>query len=204
MMNNKSNIFKKIVIIGAILVVAAGFAMERLKQKDFADDNPDGNQKNSVATMQSLVGKAAPVFTLTDRQGKIHTNESLKGKNVVLFFNEGLACYPACWDQMKQLSSDRRLNTDDTVTLSVVMDSTENWKTAATNMSDLGAVNVAFDSGEASRAFGTTNAPSSMHGGVPGHSYVIIDKDGIVRYVLDDPKMGINNEKLYEEIAKLN
>jgi len=43
-----------------------------------------------------------------------------------------------------------------------------------------------------------------MHkGGMPGHTYIIIDADGIIRYTLDDPKMGIQNEALIKELSKI-
>lgn len=202
-MNNKLNPFTKFIIFAAILIVVAGFVNERF-YKNNSGSNKSASTKEGNATMQSLVGNSAPSFALKDWQEKEYTNENLKGKKVILFINEGLACYPACWDQMKQLSSDARLNTDDTVALSVVMDSKENWQTAKANMPDIGDINVVFDTGGlVSKAFGATVAASSMHGGVPGHSYIIIDKDGIVRFMLDDPKMAINNAKLYTEIEKL-
>ena len=44
-----------------------------------------------------------------------------------------------------------------------------------------------------------------MHpGSLPGHTYVVIDKKGIVRYIFDDPNMGIRNDQLVAEITKLN
>jgi peroxiredoxin len=187
-----------------ILIIVISIVAILLLVKVFTGN--DGKTKNNetVSSLQSLEGKPAPNFVLTDRQGKQYTNESLKGKKVLLFFNEGLACYPACWEQMKQLSSDSRLNTDDIVTLSVVTDKKESWQNATAKTSELAAINVAFDDGSvASNAFGMTQAPSSMHGGVPGHTYVIIDKDGIVRYVLDDPRMGINNAKVYLKLNEL-
>ena len=43
-----------------------------------------------------------------------------------------------------------------------------------------------------------------MHKGIqPGHTYVILDKQGIVRYTYDDPKMGIENELLKKELDKI-
>lgn len=199
---NNSNKIKTILIIGTLLVIVGGFAKERFSRNN-NNSIANGNAKDSVS-MQALVGKTAPAFALTDRQGKIYDNGNLKGKNVVLFFNEGLACYPACWNQMKELSSDNRLNIDDAVILSVVMDSKESWQNAVLKASELAAINVVFDEGGlASKAFGMISAPSSMHEGAPGHSYVIIDKDGFVRYALDDPKMGINNGEIYLQLTKL-
>jgi hypothetical protein len=44
-----------------------------------------------------------------------------------------------------------------------------------------------------------------MHAGqLPGHSYVLIDKTGMVREVFDDPGMGINNDKIVEKFSKFN
>lgn len=198
MSNNK---FKKILIIAAVLVVVVGFIKERFQNS--APTKSGSTTKNSVVA-NDLVGKSAPNFKLVDRQGKEYTNENLKGKKVVLFFNEGLACYPACWEQMKKLSSDERLNTDDIVALSVVTDSKGSWQSAAEQTSELASIKVALDEDvSVSKAFGMTTLPSSMHSGIPGHTYVIIDKDGVVRYLLDDPRMGVNNDKILSEINKL-
>ena len=45
---------------------------------------------------------------------------------------------------------------------------------------------------------------SSMHRGqFPGHSYVIIDKEGNVRLARDDEQMAVRNKELLVEIDKL-
>jgi peroxiredoxin Q/BCP len=191
--------FKNIVIVFLILFFVGGFILEITK------NNAGGGSSTLAkgAVFQSLVGKPAPAFTLTDAQGNTITNDSLKGKKVLLFFNEGLACYPACWNQMTEFSKDDRFKKDDTVVLSVVTDSKTSWQQAASKNTDLATVNVAFDTGGASRDFGATNVASTMHPGQAGHSYVIIDKDGIVRYVFDDPRMAVNNGEMYAHLAKL-
>lgn len=193
---------KKIAIALILLVLVIGFARER-----FGGNGGSTSQAKPIngkgSTFQSLVGKPAPAFTLTDRQGNAITNESLKGKKALLFFNEGLACYPACWDQMLEFNKDDRFKKDDLAVFSVVTDSKESWQQATQKMSDLATINVAFDAGKASKDFGATNVASTMHAGQPGHSYVIIDKEGIVRWVLDDPKMAINNGEIYVQLSKL-
>jgi peroxiredoxin len=46
---------------------------------------------------------------------------------------------------------------------------------------------------------------SSMHyGSYPGHTFVVIDKQGMVRSVFDDPNMGIDNDKVASELQSLN
>jgi len=88
--------------------------------------------------------------------------------------------------------------------LSVVVDKKESWKSAIGKMPDLGEIKEAFDeNGEASKAFGMLDLKSSMHAGVPGHTYVILDKEGTIRFVLDDPKMGNNVAKILVELGKI-
>ncbi|MDD5463632.1 MAG: redoxin domain-containing protein [Candidatus Moranbacteria bacterium] len=191
--------FKKIAIALIVLVIIGGIIQERNGSKNTTATPTAGRG----STFQSLVGKPAPSFTLSDRSGNTITNDNLKGKKVLLFFNEGLACYPACWNQMLEFNKDERLKQDDTVILSVVTDTVNSWQQATEKMSDLATINVAFDKGGVSKDFGATTVPSTMHEGVPGHSYVIIDKDGVVRWVLDDPKMAINNGEIYAQLSKL-
>ena len=55
-----------------------------------------------------------------------------------------------------------------------------------------------------SRQLGILATASSMHrGSLPGHTYIVIDKDGIVRYVFDDPNMAIANDMLFKKIEEL-
>lgn len=160
----------------------------------------------SLASLNNLMDKPAPAFSLADRDGRVYSSDNLRGKKVVLFFNEGLMCYPACWNQIVALSKDDRFKNDDTVVLSVVVDSKEDWQSAINKMPELAQATVVFDVGAAvAKTFGVLTTPSSMHvGSLPGHTYVLIDKEGTVRYVFDDPNMGIRNDQLVEEIAKLN
>ncbi|MBI2099380.1 redoxin domain-containing protein [Candidatus Uhrbacteria bacterium] len=172
-----------------------------------ADPHGHGAAANvSLATLNNLIDKPTPAFSLADRGGKIYSSDNLRGKNVILFFNEGLMCYPACWNQIVSLAKDDRFKNDKTVVLSVVVDSKEAWQKAVDKMPELAQATVVFDNGASvSRTFGVLATPSSMHvGSLPGHTYVVINKEGMVKYVLDDPNMGIRNDALAEEIKKLN
>ncbi|MBI5621350.1 redoxin domain-containing protein [Candidatus Falkowbacteria bacterium] len=156
-------------------------------------------------SFQELLNTPAPDFSLTSLDGTEYSLASLKGKNILLFFNEGLMCYPACWNQIVSLAQDQTIN-DQAIVLSVVTDNPQDWQKAIEKMPELAKATVLFDQGGAvSRQFGMLTAPSSMHPGrFPGHSYLIIDREGTIRYTLDDPKMGIWNASLIAEISKLN
>jgi peroxiredoxin len=107
---------------------------------------------------------------------------------------------------MIALTKDRRFETEKTIVLSIIVDSPEELKQAIQKMPELKQAIVLFDIDKSvSKNFSMLNVPSSMHpGSYPGHSYVIIDKNGIIRSALDDPDMGIRNDFLLQEIQKIN
>lgn len=198
-MKNSNKTFIVILIVAIVIVAGIMYAVGK-------GQSPSGTQSGApvkiLADMNSLLNQPAPDFTLTDKNGTAVKLSDLRGKTVVLFFNEGLMCYPACWDQMAKLSSDARLNTDSVKSYSIVVDAASNWAPAVAKMPELAQANVLYDNDSVvSRGYGMLKANSSMHYGVyPGHSYVIIDPQGIVKYIFDDPRMAINNDKIAEQI----
>ncbi len=154
----------------------------------------------------SWLGKTAPDFTLSDMNGKSYTLSSLKGKKVVLFFNEGIMCYPACWDQVAAFGSDPDFNTKDVVTLSITVDAPQSWTEAITKMPDLAKATILSDQNRTvSREYSVLSLPSSMHKGLyPGHTYFVIDRTGVIRFALDDPQMAIRNQQILSEVNKIN
>lgn len=152
----------------------------------------------------SLVGKPAPDFTLLTYNNQKITLNSLKGKNVILFFNEGLMCYPSCWNQMAAFGKNSDIANQAEV-YSITVDQPSEWKQAIDKMPELVDATVLFDTDrQVSQKYGVLTTGSSMHKGqFPGHSYVVIDKEGVVRYVLDDPQMGIRNDQITAEVNKL-
>ena len=171
-----------------------------------ADSHHAASSIIDETVFENLAGKKAPDFTLGSSTGGDITLSNLKGKKVVLFFNEGLMCYPACWNQIVELSKDKRLAREDIAVLSVVVDSSADWKNAISKMPDLEKSTVLFDATKSvSQNYGILALPSSMHRGImPGHSYIVIDKKGIVRYVFDDPSMSLQNDMMVFELGKIN
>lgn len=168
----------------------------------------DDSKKEPVKaklSLKDMVGKTAPDFSLTNQSGQKFSLSGLRGKKIVLFFNEGIMCYPACWNQMAALGADGQLNNDDTISFSIVTDSPDQWTSAFKKMPELGSGNILFDSNRTvSNQYDMLTAESSMHrGSMPGHTYLILDKNGIIKYTLDDPTMGIQNEKLISELQKI-
>ncbi len=151
------------------------------------------------------VGKLAPDFTLQDYRGQTVQLSALQGKNIVLFFSEGINCQPACTDQMKALMNDPRFNTASISQFSIVVDQKSSWANLLTQQPGL-VSSLLFDTAKTvSTAYNVLNLPSAMHPGMsPGHTYFIVDKQGIIRYAFDDPNMGVNNDELATDLASLS
>lgn len=190
--NTKSTVIT--IVVTSVVMLALGYLLFK-----------SSPQNQSSAAAGSLIGKSIPDIRLSDRDGKIYTAADFKGKNTVLFFNEGLMCYPACWNQIAAFGSDERFNSDQIQAISVVVDSASDWQRAIAQMPQLAKATTMFDvNANASRQLGLLTMASSMHrGSLPGHTYIVLDKDAVVRYVFDDPNMAIANDMLFGKIGAL-
>ena len=199
------------IIITIAVVLGLGYLLYKSSPKNQPQtavvDDMHGGSYGAPITKQlnSLVGKTLPDIQLSDKDGKTYTAADFKGKYTVFFFNEGLMCYPACWNQIAAFGSDERMNSDQIQAISVVVDSAKDWQRAIDKMPPLAKANTMFDAGAmASQRLGMLTTASSMHrGSLPGHTYLLIDKEGIVRYVFDDPNMAIANDVLFIKINEL-
>ncbi len=183
-------------VVALVLLVLAVFPSNK---------NAAQMQESSGASIlfQQAVGSTAPDFSLQGMNGSAVRLSDYRGKTVVLFFSEGLMCLHPCGDQMASLSTDPRFNNDNVVVFSIVTDPKDPWLSTIGNVTLLQNNNVTglekakllFDANASvSMAYDVMNLPSSMHKGrFPGHTYFVIDKNGIIRYTLDDPSMNVNN-----------
>ena len=188
--------WKTALIVVLALAVVAGLLF-------FFRPGPDGLV--SAAATGNTVGAVAPDFELKDIAGNAVKLSDFKGRNVILFFNEGGMCYPSCWNQIKALATDEMLNNENVASFSVVVDKTSDWEKITAHVPGFSQSGLLFDTMKAvSSSYGALNMPSSMHGGMmPGHTYYIIGKDGKIKFIFDDPQMGVRNDLLAAEIAKL-
>lgn len=206
---------EKIIIVEAILAVVifgsiffnATSTPSTPSPTPVADPMADHHKPQPADTgvFSALLNQPAPDFSLSSFDGKNIRLSSLLGKNVLLFFNEGLMCYPACWDQITAFGQDNQFTAANTIVLNITVDPQPQWQQAVAKMPKLASATVLLDTRkEVSAKYGVLSLESSMHRGqFPGHTYVLIDKSGLVRYLLDDPTMAIRNKQLLEEIAKL-
>ena len=140
--------------------------------------------------------RTAPEFTLTDTGGSEHTLAQHRGENVLLYFSEGAGCQ-SCIVQMgeieKQAAAFEKL---DVTVLPIVMNTREQ---ITADMTASGVTTpFLLDDGTVSEAYGTLG--KGMHAGLPGHSFVLIDRQGRQRWYCEYPSMWLAPQDLLDEI----
>ena len=196
-----------------ILILVTGLVWwSKSTDNQVLNTSPDSETKSTIdlgvqekIDFVEAVGQKAPDFELESIDGTTVKLSDYLGKNVVLFFNEGSMCYPACWSQMAELGNDSRFDTESIVAFSIVTDPKSQWLDIVSKSTNLAKSKILFDTARSvSKAYDVLNLNSSMHpGSLPGHTYFIIDKEGIIRFTIDDPNMALANDKLIKEIGKL-
>ncbi len=138
---------------------------------------------------------AAPGFTLRTTAGTTVSLSDYRGKPVVLYFNEGAGC-ASCTAQMAEIEKDAAFQSSGITVLPIVMN------TAEQIVPDLQQYGVRtpylLDDGSTSKAYGTLG--TGMHEGLPGHGFVLVDKDGVKRWFGNYPSMFVTPADLLKEI----
>jgi peroxiredoxin len=143
----------------------------------------------------SSTKRAAPDFTLTDTSGTTVSLAALRGKNVLLYFSEGAGCQ-ACLVQMAQIEKDPGFAAAGLTVLPIVMNSKEQI-TADMAVNEV-RTPFLLDDGTVSTAYGTIG--KGMHAGLPGHSFVLIDKTGVQRWYGEYPSMFLSPADILKEV----
>ncbi len=198
-----SDIYLKIAIMMAVIVAVAAIGTTVFFNASKNNTNIIIPQTGKIS-FKDAIGTEAPDFSLESLNGNVKLSD-YRGKNVVLFFNEGGMCYPACWNQISEFGRDERFNSNDTVAFSIVVEPKSKWEKIVSDLPELSDAKILFDTTRAvSIDYGVLSLPSSMHkGSYPGHTYFVIDKEGIIRYTYDDPKMGLRNDLISSVIEKI-
>ena len=145
----------------------------------------------------SSEARPAPDFSLTDTDGREVNLADYQGENVLIYFNEGAGCQ-SCLVQMaeieKQVGDD--LGGLDVTVLPIVMNTREQ---IVADMTANGVVTpFLLDDGTVSEAYGVLG--KGMHAGLPGHSFVLIDRDGVQRWYGEYPTMWLDPSELLGEV----
>ncbi len=144
----------------------------------------------------STTTRIAPGFTMADTAGRQVSLAGYRGHNVLLYFSEGAGC-GSCLQQMGAIEKDKAAFTAAGVTvLPIVMNTRDQI------MRDMKTYGVTtpflLDDGTVSTAYHTIGR--GMHEGLPGHSFVLIDRFGTQRWYGEYPSMWLSPADLLAQI----
>ncbi len=143
-------------------------------------------QGNGTPTGLLGVGAQAPAFSLTGVNGSSFNLASYAGKSdVLLFFNEGLSCSP-CLQQMVDI--DRNYSTFGDmgiVVASITTDSASGMTTWSQNNRISNMMVLTDPSLTVDREYDTLFAGSMHPGMAPGHTFILVGKDGTILWRQD-------------------
>lgn len=135
----------------------------------------------------------APAFTLPSTDGGRVSLADHAGRDVLLYFNEGVGC-DSCFYQMVELEENAALFSDAGIEilpivanpLSDVANETARFGLRTPYLSDADA--------RVSAAYGVLG--NGMHAGVPGHTFVLVDGSGDIRWSQEYPSMFVSANEL--------
>ena len=149
----------------------------------------------SAAPKSESSASPAPAFTLPTTAGTTVSLADFKGRPVLLYFNEGAGC-EACTMQMAKIEQDPAFQAYGITVLPIVMNPAEQIER---DMQQFGVTTpYLLDDGTVSKAYGTLG--TGMHEGLPGHGFVLIDKDGVKKWYGNYPSMYIAPADLLDEV----
>lgn len=164
-----------IVVLGIIYFLSNGgnLATGTTQQKQYRYD---------IASPKT--GARAPDFSLPSTTGGTVRLSDLRGKNVLLYFQEGIGC-EGCWTQLKDIQSDmgrfQQLGISDVITITTNPLDALKQKVADETI----ALPVLSDESFAvSRAYNATMY-GMMAGSADGHTFILVGPDGRIRWRAD-------------------
>lgn len=143
-------------------------------------------RSNGYGSAMLVAGEKAPEFTLTSVNGTSFDLNNYLGKDyVLLFFNEGLTCSP-CLQQMVDIDRNYSAFGEMGVTVvSITTDRMSDMRMWAQNNGITRMMVLPDQSLQVDREYTTLYAGSMHAGSAPGHTFILVGKDGSVLWRKD-------------------
>lgn len=133
---------------------------------------------------QPGVGEEAPEFELASANGVRFKLSEQRGKQVLLYFHEGLGCAP-CWKQIDDIQADlakfTALGIDQVASISLDPLAAQQQRAKLRGIS----FPVLVDSERAVSATYDALSYGMMGGSTPGHTFILVGGDGKIRWRAD-------------------
>jgi peroxiredoxin len=147
---------------------------------------------------ETLATGAAPAFDLPTSDGASISLEAMRGHPVLLYFSEGVGC-DSCFAQLADIEASSSAFDQLGVHIVPIMVNQASDVTLAT--ADFGIrTPIALDTTKVvSEEYGVLG--TGMHAGLPGHSFILVDATGTIRWEQSFPSMYVPSDELARTIA---
>lgn len=184
-------------IVVAVIVLGVIFFLNN-GNSSTASTGKAGNYPYEVAHPGR--GEQAPPIRLLSTDGSTFDLAALRGKTVLLFFQEGLSCQP-CWDQIKDMESNMKqfqaLGIDRVVSITTDPLDALKQKVADEGISTPILADASFMVSQVYHA----NQYGMMDGSRDGHTFIVVGPDGRIRWRADYG--GAPNYTMYVPVPSL-
>ena len=188
-----------VLIVAAVAIVALG-AIFFLNNQGSSSAGTGQAGQYAFQVGKPGPGEQAPQIVLQSTTGSTFDLASLRGKTVLLYFQEGLTCQP-CWDQLKDIQANisqfQALGIDQVV--SITSDPLDALQQKVTDEGI--TIPVLSDPRLAVSSAYTANGFGMMGSSRDGHTFILVGPDGVIKWRADYG--GAPNYTMYVPVSNL-
>jgi peroxiredoxin len=156
---------------------------------------------NRSSAGNRLKSGPAPMFAVNDVvSGRLLTSSSFRGRNTLLFFSEGVMCQ-ACLEQIQSLEGiSGQLAKRHLALVSITPDSPGELRKA---IADYGIRTPLLSDKSRRMSTDYDTLGLGMHADMPGHTFILVDRHGVIRWRHDYKKMFVPTDELLKAIPNI-
>jgi peroxiredoxin len=144
---------------------------------------------------EATLGNVAPDFELASTDGNMVSLTDHRGHDVLLYFNEGVGC-DACFYQQARIEQEQQRFTDAGLTIVPIVVNPVADVRRELERFNLTTPFLIDPDRSVSAAYETIGR--GHHADLPGHSFVLVDRDGNMRWRMDEPSMFVEPARLVD------
>ena len=142
---------------------------------------------------EETLGATAPDFELTTTDGRTVSLADHRRHDVLLYFSEGVGC-DACFYQQARIEAEQQRFTDAGLTVVPVV--VNRAADVRRELDRFGLTTPFLIDADRSVSAAYDTIGRGHHADLPGHSFVLVDGDGNLRWRMDEPSMFVEPERL--------
>lgn len=143
---------------------------------------------------------AAPSFSLPATDGTSVSLTSLRGSPALLYFNEGVGCDACFYQQAKIEAATADFERAGVRVVPIAVNSADQLRA---EMQRFGLVTPFLVDADRSVSAAYKTIGKGHHADLPGHSFVLVDAKGQLRWRLDDPSMFVDPARLLRDVNEV-